>query len=323
MGVNLRDLITGEKITFKDLRGKVIAIDSLNVLYQFLTSIRRADGTPLMDSEGRTTSHLSGLFYRTSNIIKSGIKPVYVFDGKPPELKIKTLEQRKKAKAEAEGLWAKAKAEGRMEDAQRYAKRTSRFTGEMLEASKILLEKMGVPYMVAPSEGEAQCAYMCKKGDVFASGSQDYDTLLCGSSRLVKNLTMSGYGELEVLYLDKTLENLGITREQLVEMGILIGTDFNEGIKGVGPKNALKIIRKGKIGEIKKEIENFDEIKNLFLNPETSDDYELKWKEPSSGELLEFLCEEHDFSKNRIENTINDLEKSFKELSQRDLSAWF
>jgi len=323
MGVNLRDLITGEKITFKDLRGKVIAIDSLNVLYQFLTSIRRADGTPLMDSEGRTTSHLSGLFYRTSNIIKSGIKPVYVFDGKPPELKIKTLEQRKKAKAEAEGLWAKAKAEGRMEDAQRYAKRTSRFTGEMLEASKILLEKMGVPYMVAPSEGEAQCAYMCKKGDVFASGSQDYDTLLCGSSRLVKNLTMSGYGELEVLYLDKTLENLGITREQLVEMGILIGTDFNEGIKGVGPKNALKIIRKGKIGEIKKEIENFDEIKNLFLNPATSDDYELKWNEPSRGELLEFLCEEHDFSKNRIENTINDLEKSFKELSQRDLSAWF
>src|SRR3989338_8067559 len=161
MGVNLKYIIPHRAIEFEQLKGKTIAIDALNSLYQFLASIRQSDGTPLMDSKGNITSHLSGLLYRTSRLMGIGIKPVYVFDGEPPELKKAELEQRKSRKEEALEEWEKAKKEGLLEDARKFAQRTSRFTNEMLIDSKKLLEYMGVPYVQAPGEGEAQCAYMC------------------------------------------------------------------------------------------------------------------------------------------------------------------
>ena len=322
MGVNLRDIIESESISFAELKGKTIAIDAMSFLYQFLSSIRQPDGTPLMDSHGRTTSHLSGLMYRTSQLIKLGIKPIYVFDGKPPELKFKEIARRKEKKAEAHEKWEKAVREGDMELALKHAKRTSKFTPEMLDDSRKLLTFMGVPWISAPSEGEAQCVHMCRKGDAWAVGSQDYDSILLGAPKLIKNLTFSGDRDLEIIYIEKVLKNLNLTRERLIDIAILVGTDFNEGVFGIGPKKALKIVSENRIDELEL---NFDinEVREIFLNPETTEDYELKWKPPDKEELIKFLCDEHDFSRQRVEKAGKDIEENFKEFSQKSLSSWF
>jgi len=203
MGVNLKDLITPEPISFSDLKGKTIAVDALNSLYQFLASIRQPDGTPLMDSKKNVTSHLSGILYRTIRLLELGIKPVYVFDGKPPALKGKEITQRSEAKEEAHYEWIKAKEEGRMEDARKYAMRTARITSEMLRESKDLLNYMGIPSIQAPGEGEAQCVKLCINGDAWAVGSQDYDSLLLGAPRLIRGMTLSGTLDLSMITLEK------------------------------------------------------------------------------------------------------------------------
>jgi len=236
MGVNLKDITPHEPIFFEDLKGKIIAIDALNTLYQFLASIRQPDGTPLMDSQGRVTSHLSGILYRTGRLVELGIKPIYVFDGEPPKLKRRELEGRAKIKKDAEAEWKKALEEKRLEDAKKFASRTSRLTDEMLEDSKKLISLMGIPWVQAPSEGEAQCVHLCRKGDAWGVGSQDYDSLLLGAERLVRGLTLSGRFELEIIHLEKALKELNLTREELVDIAILVGTDFNSGVKGIGPK---------------------------------------------------------------------------------------
>jgi len=188
MGVDIGDLFRWEKISFDDLRDRIIAIDAHNVLYQFLSSIRRRDGTPLKDSKGQITSHLSGLFHRTANMVEAKIRPVYVFDGKPHPLKAKTLEERRKRKEQAEKEWKEALEAGDIEKARSKAQQTSRLTDEMIDQSKELLEALGIPFIQAPGEGEAQASIMVKKGDAFAVGSQDYDCLLIGSPVLVRNL---------------------------------------------------------------------------------------------------------------------------------------
>lgn len=322
MGVNLKDIVPHEPINMEDLKGKVIVIDALNSIYQFLSIIRQPDGTPLMDSHSRVTSHLSGLLYRTTRLVELGIKPVYVFDGKPPELKRKEIQERKEIKEEAEKEWKKALEEKRLEDAAKFAKRTSRFTDEMLEDSKKLLGLMGIPYVQAPSEGEAQCSYMCKRNDAFAVGSQDYDSLLFGAPRIVRGLTLSGKFKLTIIYLDSVLSGMNLSREKLIDIAILIGTDFNEGIRGIGPKKALKIISENKLSEIELDFD-IDAIRKIFLEPAVTNDYEIKWSEPDENALVEFLCKEHDFSEQRVTKASNNLKNALKEFSQRDLSAWF
>jgi len=196
LGVDLKDLIPEDIIIqirdLRVLRGRVVAIDAYNALYQFLAAIRQPDGTPLLDSQGRITSHLSGLFYRTINLVENGIKPVYVFDGKPPELKAKEIERRRAIKEEAVKKYEEAVRTGDLEAARRYAAIASKLTDSMVEDAKKLLDAMGIPWVQAPAEGEAQAAYMARVGDAYASASQDYDSLLFGSPRLIRNLTISG-----------------------------------------------------------------------------------------------------------------------------------
>jgi flap endonuclease-1 len=251
LGVNLKNLVTKTPVKLEDLGGKSIAIDGYNALYQFLSIIRQPDGTPLKDSSGKITSHLSGLLYRTCNLVEMGIKPVYVFDGIPPALKAVEIERRKQVKVEATVRYEKAKAEGKIEEARMYAQAMTTMKDYMENDSKRLLELMGLPWIKAPSEGEAQAAYMNKRGDVDYCGSQDYDSLLFGAPNLIRNITISGKRKLpskniyvdivpEVMVLEKVLKECEITYEQLIDMGILIGTDFNpDGIKGLGPKTAL------------------------------------------------------------------------------------
>ncbi len=340
MGVNLGDIIPRKEIELIELSGKRIAIDAYNQIYQFLSIIRdKITGEPLRDSKGRITSHLSGLFYRTAKLIEAGIKPVFVFDGEPPKFKKITIEKREEMKKEAEEKWKEALKKG--EAAKTYAQAAARLTEEMVEQSKQLLTLMGLPVVQAPSEGEAQCAFMVSKGDVFASASQDYDSLLFGSLRLVRNLSLTGKRKLprkevyvevkpELIKLDEVLRTLGINREKLIIMGLLIGTDYNPGgIKGIGPKKALEIVRRyNSLDQIIKRVGwNFDvdpeEIFNFFLNPKVTTDYKLEWKRPDREGLISFMVDEHDFSLERVQKVIDNLEKVFTSGRQSSLTSWF
>lgn len=343
MGVNLRGIVKAKEITLMDLRGKAISIDAYNALYQFLAIIRQPDGTPLKDSQGRITSHLSGLLYRTVNLVENGIKPVYVFDGKPPELKAMEIERRKAVKEEAVKKYEEALARGDLEAARMYAQATSVLTEDMVNQAKRLLDLMGIPYVQAPSEGEAQAAYMAKKGDVFACGSQDYDSLLFGAPRLVRNISITGRRKLprknvyievkpELIVLDEILKDLGISREQLIDIAILVGTDYNpEGIKGIGPKKALALIKQ--YGSLEKALKYIPgasfpvdpmEIKEIFLKPQVTDSYEVKWRQPDVEGVVRFLCGEHDFSESRVRKAVEKLDKAMKETKTRtSLDMWF
>ena len=246
----------------------------------------------------------------------------YVFDGEAPELKRREIQKRKEGKEEARIEWKKAVDEDRLEDARKYAKRTSSFSEEMIADSKKLLGYMGLPHVQAPAEGEAQCVYLCNKGDAWAVGSQDYDSLLLGSEKLIRGLTLSGKLEPSLVELRKVLDSLGVSREQLIDIAILVGTDFNKGVKGIGPKKALKIVKEDRLGELELDFD-LGEVRQLFLNPDVVEEYSIDWNPPDRDGLVSFLCGERDFSVERIEKGAHNLENAFKELSQKDLTAWF
>ncbi len=328
MGVKFKDIISPEEIKFDDLDGQVVAIDAANVIYQFLSSIRQYDGTPLKDQNGRITSHFSGILYRTSSLIEKGIKPVYVFDGKSSALKKETQEKRKEIKEESEKKWKEALEDGRVEYARKFAVRSSRMSPEIVEGSKKLIELMGIPYIQAKGEGEAQASHMVSLGDAWCVVSQDYDCMLFGAPRMVKNLTISGsQNKPELIELEKVLKNLNITREQLVDMAIMVGTDFNQGIKGIGAKKGLKLIKK--YGDIYHILDSLNIqldvdaqiLREMFLNHEVDSNYQLKWEKADKQGIIDFLCGEHDFSEDRVLNAVDKLKKL--EITQSSLEQWF
>lgn len=342
MGVNLRDLISKKPIRLEDLTGKSVAIDAYNTLYQFLAIIRQPDGTPLKDNNGRITSHLSGLLYRTSNLLEKGIKPIYVFDGIPPSLKEKEIERRIKIKETAKIKYEEALKVGKIEEARKYAQATSRLQDYMEDDSKKLLKFMGIPWIKAPGEGEAQIAHIVKLGDADYCASQDYDSLLFGATRLIRNLTISGRRKLprkdvyvevlpEMVELEKILKDFEITQEQLIDIGILIGTDFNPGVKGLGSKTALKLIKKhGDLENVLLSLENVEfpvepkRVREIFLKPNVIDNYKIEWKKPDEINLRDFLCGERAFSEDRVNRAIDKIIMGMKELKSRTtLEKWF
>jgi flap endonuclease-1 len=328
MGVKFRDIVSPESIKFEQLENKIVALDAANIIYQFLSSIRQADGTPLKDQNGNITSHLSGILYRTSSLIDKGIKPVYVFDGTSDILKKGTQDKRREVKEESQKQWDKALEEGRIEDARKYATRSSRMSREIIEGSKKLLELMGVPYIQAKGEGEAQASYMVEKGDAWAVGSQDYDCILFGAPRMVRNLTITGgKANLEIINLEKVLKDLDITREQLVDIAILVGTDFNLGVKGIGAKTGLKLIKEYdnifnvlEKQDVQLEIEP-EILRNIFLKHEVVSDYKLQWNSPDIDGVIAFLSGEHDFSEPRVLSAIDKFKKI--DNKQKSLTDWF
>jgi flap endonuclease-1 len=334
MGIKINELVNEVKrtITFENLFKKSIAIDAFNTIYQFLAIIRQRDGTPLKDFEGEITSHLSGLFYRSINFLEHNIKPIYVFDGIPSELKLDTIKERKKVKEEAQQKMIDAQDAEDFKEARKFAQFTSKLDENMVEESKKLIESMGIPIVQATSEGEAQSAYMVEVGDAWACASQDYDTLLFGAERLIRNFAISRSRkvkdttvtlDIEYVSLSKFLKSLEITREQLVEMGLLIGTDFFPGIKGIGQKTALDLIKKynslenilkSNVKVANKDIildpELVEHVKNIFLNPDVKRDYILpKPKKINFERIEELLIEQHNFSKQRVNNALERLRK--------------
>ncbi len=346
MGLNIRDIIPRREIEFSDLKGRMVCVDAFNTLYQFLSNVRQADGTPLMDSKKRITSHLSGIFYRNISLLSEGIKLVYVFDGEPPELKYKTHKKRNEVKELAKEKYEDAKGKEDLEAMKRYSSQLVRINDEMIEESKELLMAMGVAVVQAPGEGEAEAAYLSRlKEEVFAVASQDYDSLLFGANRLIQNLTLarkrktfSGFIEVkpEIIELDRVLNSLEINLDQLICLGILAGTDYNpKGIPGIGQKKALDVVRKYKqpvliFESVEEQMMNLSEadrfewqtIFQLFRKPRVKDS-DFTFLKIDEEKIKEILVERHDFSEERVEKQLERLRELKEKKKQKSLEKWF
>jgi flap endonuclease-1 len=333
MGVAIRDIIAEYKtpVTWESLPG-IAAIDANNALYQFLTIIRQPDGTPLMDGRGRITSHLSGILFRMANFLEKGIRPVFVFDGKPDELKMATIDKRRKVRDTAGERWKEALERGDEAEAYKQARSSTRVDETIIGTSKELLMLMGIPIVQAKGEGEAQASYMVIKGDARYVVSQDYDTLLFGAPTLVRNLTVSGKRKIrgrqitvspERIVLSDFLGGLQISREQLIQIGILVGTDFNAGVEGVGAKTGLKLVLRGEFeSKLKEKVPDFDPapVIDMFLHPPVTDDYALAVGHPDPEGIRKMLCDGYDFSEERVNKA---MEGFSVKAGQKTLESWF
>ena len=335
MGVNLTPIILKQTTSLEALRGRSFTVDAFNVLHQFLALIRTRDGRPLTDQEGRVTSHLVGLAFRTTKLIADyQMRLVFVFDGRPPLLKQGEVEKRRALKRKAEAEYAEAMEAGDTATAFSKAVQTGRLDSEMIGDTKRLLDLLGVPWVQAPGEGEAQAAYMAMRGNVWAASSRDYDSLLFGAPRLVRYLTIQGQEwlpsrgrarrlEPEIIELDAFLFHLGITREQLVDLAILIGTDFNRGVKGIGPKTALRLLREhGRLERMPEEVKSWlqpslDDVRRIYLKPDVTDDF-VEAGPLREGELVSFLCDEKGFSRDRVEAVVDRMRQAQRQRSLRD-----
>ena len=340
MGVDFGDSIPREKIQLEDIAGWKLAVDGYNTLYQFLAIIRGMDGGHLNDSQGRVTSHISGLFYRNINLLELGMKLVYVFDGKPPELKMEEIRRRSEQRREAKDQYLRALQTGDMVQARKYAEASTVLRRDMVADAKQLLDAMGIPWVDAPSEGEAQASTMAVEGTVDAVASQDHDSIVFGAPVLVRNVTISGKRRLpskgiminvvpERITLSSVLSSTGLSREQLVDFAILLGTDFNpDGFEGVGPATALKYLRKyGRLEEIKElseelEAVNYSGIRDLYLNAPSTRAVKPEWGALDKDRVVSFLVRDHSFSRDRVEAAIARVQAA-KPARSETLEKWF
>ncbi len=337
MGLQIGDLVSRKEVSFGELKGKTIAIDAFNVIYQFLSSVRQPDGTPLMDSSGRVTSHLSGLLYRNIALLFEGISLIYVFDGEYHILKGKTHEIRQATKDTMVEKYETAVEDEDVEGMGKYARGLSRLDDEMIRESKELLEAMGIAVVQAPGEGEMQAAELVKSGQAYAVGSQDYDALVVGANRLIQNLTLSRkrktvsgfvYIAPEMIEFEGVINQLGITWDQLICLAILVGTDFNPGgVRGIGPKKALAIVKQRKypVAIFQDVVErhgdlgfNWTEIFEIFKKPNVSR-HKVVFPKFNEDKIREILVTRHEFSEERVENQILKLRELTAKKAQSTL----
>ncbi len=309
MGLPLREIVSAQELPWEALSGRTLAVDGYNAVYQFLATIRQRDGQLFCDSEGRVTSHLMGVFYRTTSLLHEGVLPIWVFDGKPPERKAGTIRQRIAVKERAEEEWQKALAAGDLETARRKAAQTSRLTRPMVEELRSLLSALGVPAHQAPGEGEAEAAAMAAQGTVWAAASEDYDSLLFGAPRLVRGLAARGRGGAspgaQLIDRAELLGALGINGEELILLGLIVGTDFNDGARGFGPKRALKLVREhlgfeATVARAGLDAAEAAEVAEIFRRPNATDVPPPTFGPIDEEALLRLLVDGHGFAEGRI-----------------------
>jgi flap endonuclease-1 len=343
MGVSLTELIEGKEISVDDLKDKIVAIDAFNMLYQFLSSLRGPDGSLLTDSKGRTTSHLVGLLSRSTKLMQKGVKLVFVFDGVAPELKQKERDRRRELKEKAQTAYEQAQSDGDEDLMRKFAMRTTSLTPEMVESAKELITALGLPIVQAPSEGEAQAAHMQMQGRVDYVASQDTDSLLYGATKVIKNLTLAGKRKKvsklayetvtpQLLTTSDILNTLGIDRQRLIILSMLVGTDFNVGgVKGLGPKKSLALVKKyADFNQLFLDVkwhENFEydwhDVYDLFENMPVIDEYNLTWKPIQQEKLYALLIDEYEFNKERVDSAVEKLLDAQKSKAQKGLNDFF
>ncbi|MFQ6012127.1 MAG: flap endonuclease-1 [Thermoplasmata archaeon] len=333
MGVNLTPLVQPTILRLDDLRGRSFAVDGNNVLYQFLALIRRPDGSHLTDQEGRATSHLVGLLYRTTRLISDyAMDLVFVFDGWPSERKRAELRSRRRVREKAKAAYAEAVAREDYATAWSKAVTSTVLTQEMVRDAQRLLTLLGIPWIQAPGEGEAQAAFVCARGDVWATSTRDYDALLYGTPRLLRYLTIAGREflpshqtsrplEPELIQAESLFAHLGMSREQLIDLAILVGTDYHPGVHGIGPKKALALLRDhGRLEDLAIDIReqlapDYDEIRDLFLHPPLTKEYALQQEPVDPEGVLSFLCDEKNFSREQVTQVLGRLRRRVRQPS--------
>lgn len=278
------------------------------------------------------------MFYRTIRLIENGIKPVYVFDGKPPQMKSGELAKRAERREDAQKALDKATEAGDVEDMNKYNRRLVKVTQDHVRESKELLKLMGVPYIEAPCEAEAQCAAMVKAGKVYATATEDMDALTFGTNILLRHLTTSEARKLPVqeYTYEKVIEGLELSRDEFIDLCILLGCDYCDSIKGVGPKKAIEYINKyKKIEDILENIDttkytipedwNYQQARELFINPDVADPetVELKWTDPDEEGLVAYMCGERQFNEDRIRSGAKKLVKAKGTTTQGRLDNFF
>jgi len=346
MGVAIGSLIEDckKRIDLSEFKGQKFGFDAYNMLYQFVTTIRGIDGEPLKNEKGEITSHYSGIFYRISNVLSNGITPVFVYDGISHELKNKTKQDRRDRRAIAKEKLDKAILEEDIENMNRFARQSATIDGKIIDESKELLEAMGVSCFTAPGEAEAQISYMTANNQVDYCVSQDFDCLLFGSPNLLKNIGASGKRKVpfKKVYIDvypyileseQVFSKLEITREKLIWMSMLIGTDFNNKVEGIGPKTALKLVQENnsfedilkQLKEKNKEIDfDYKEIQDIFLNPNIEKDPIFEKQTFNRQKIEHILVDKAGFEEKRTINYLNEFEKKRNEVDkQKTLSKWF
>ncbi|KAJ5594441.1 DNA-repair protein Rad2 [Penicillium hispanicum] len=330
---------TGE---IKNHFGRKVAIDASMSIYSFLIAVR-SEGQQLMSDSGETTSHLMGMFYRTLRMVDNGIKPLYVFDGAPPKLKSGELAKRGARKAEATEAHEEAKETGTAEDIEKFSRRTVRVTREHNAECKKLLKLMGVPYIDAPTEAEAQCAVLARAGKVYGAASEDMDTLCFEAPILLRHLTFSEQRKepIQEIHLSRALEGLNMDRNQFIDLCILLGCDYLEPIPKVGPSTALNLIREhGSLEKVMEFMKNdpkkkyvvpddwpYQDARELFIKPDVRDadhpDCDFKWEAPDVEGLVKFLVEDKGFNEDRVRNGAARLTKNLKSAQQSRLEGFF
>ena len=344
MGVALTELLLMKEVDIGHFRGKILVVDTPMWLYQFLSNIRQRDGSLLMDSKGNVTSHLTGLFSRICNLIEMDIKLIFCFDGTPHKLKHITLEKRKGIKQEAMKNYEAAKEKDDTEGMKKYAARTSRLTSEMINEAKSLIEAFGIPVITAPQEAEAQASFIVRNKEAYALATNDADALLFQSPLIVRNLNMAGkkkktnklaYETInsDLISLQENLNHLGITQDQLIALAMLIGTDFNAGgIKGIGPKTALKLVKQhGDNFNLMFNEAKWDdffqfgwkEVFDVINYMPVTEDYKIEWKKVDEEKIMKLLVDDHDFSSERISAQLSDLSKAKSKGGQKGLGDFF
>ncbi len=320
MGCNLRDLAKAESIDLADLSGERIAVDVFLSAYQFITAMTGQDGRPLSDSKSRPVAHLMGFLDRATILIASGIEPIFVFDGKPPELKRETLNERRSRKNIAKKKWDDAMESGDLKAAKKIGPQIAEYTSEMVQETKDLFDVLGVSWIEAPMEAEGAAAVRARNGEIHAVATQDWDALLYGAPIMIRNLMSHGtkkFGRTltaERIILNDMLEEHGISHEQLVDLGIMIGTDFHPGFRGIGPKTGLKLIKAHGTLEAVAQVKgievphNIEEIRNLFLNHPINENLDLpESKRAVEEQIRAFVQNERGFSENRTMRALERL----------------
>lgn len=332
--------------------GRKLAIDASMCIYQLLVAVRGGPGGPLgggggdnlTNDSGNVTSQLSGLLYRSIRLLELGAKPIFVFDGVPPSLKAGELHKRAEAKKAAEQAAQQAREDGDLEAAAKFSRRVNKITPEMLDACKTLLKLLGIPVVNAPCEAEAQCAELVKKGKAYATASEDMDSLTFGTSRLIRQLwqgtastaSKKGIRPTEFV-LDVALKELDLSMVQFIDLCILCGCDYVDGIKGVGIVKALNLMRKHKsldkivpILRAEKGFEVPDEypiqdIRRMFTQPDVTDadDLVLKWTMPKMDQLKTFLVTDNQFDETKVDTAIKRLLAARKGATQVRVDSFF
>lgn len=312
----LRDIAVIHSITYAEIAGSTVAVDAHNWLYKYLTTtVRFTADAAYTTEQGDEVANLIGVVRGLPKFLEADVTPVFVFDGVPTDLKEDELESRAAARAETEDRLEDARELGDVIEIARLESQTQRLTDTIHETTRGVLDRLDIPYVDAPAEGEAQCAHMARHDpEVEYAGSDDYDTLLFGAPVTLRQLTSAD--DPEVMDFEQTLRHHGLTWEELVDAGILAGTDFNQGLDGVGPTTAIRDVREhGDLWSVLdargETIQAADRVRELFLQPTVTDDYAFDGEiAPDLEAAKEYVIEAWEVSADEVLRAFDRIEEA-------------